>query len=178
MTPERLVLILLVGVGAVLTVVLLGCLRSLADVRLELASAQRRRVSGDALAAGRPIPDFLAAELPWLRDDGLVLFISADCPLCTELVSLLPQIRIPNIAFAVLGESQVLRDELVRFGVVLPDTTARDAADQFALDHFPTGVLQRDGVIIGSIHTEALVSVQEIERFWTFGGARLTEAAA
>lgn len=178
MTPEQFALVFLVGVSATLTVILLGCLRSLADIRLEFASTQRRRVSGDALAAGRPLPDSLAAELPWRSDDGLVLFISAECPLCTELLSLLPKIRIPNIAFAVLGDNGDLRHEITRFGVVLSDATSRDVAEQFELDQIPIGIHQRDGVIIGSIRTEALVSLEEIERYWTFGGAKLLEAAA
>jgi hypothetical protein len=178
MTPERLVLVLLVGSSGVLTVVLLGCLRSLADLRLELAAGQRRGAVGAALATGRPLPEAVANELPWLGEDGLVLFLSSDCPLCTELRAILPDIKIRNLAFGVIGERAELLDELGPMGVVLSEATARAAADEFGLEYVPLGIHQRDGVIVGSIHTEALASIEEIERFWQFGGATLLEVAA
>jgi hypothetical protein len=178
MSPEQLVLVLLVGGCAVLTIVLLGCLRSLADLRLELAAGQQRGAVGEMLAAGRPLPATVAAELPWLREDGLIVFVSADCPLCSELLAILPRLKIENIAIGAIGERSDAIDELGAVAVLLNDETARSAAEAFGLVYLPLGIHQRDGVIIGSIHTEALISLEEIERFWQFGGAKLLEEAA
>jgi hypothetical protein len=178
MTPEQLVLILLVVLAAMLTIVLLGSLRTLAGLRLELASAGRQRLPGESLAAGRPVPDFLRAVLPWGEEDGLVVFVSSDCPLCAELVSILPELRIANVVVAPVGERDEVLRELRSGDQVLPEGVARSAAEHFGLEYVPLGVHVRDGVIIGSIHTEALASRDEIERFWQFGGARLMEVAA
>jgi hypothetical protein len=179
MSPEQLVLVLLVVASAVLTVVVVGCLRTLADLRIALASGRRRDAGGEALAAGQPLPEPIAQELPWLNADGLVLFVSPGCPLCSELMSILPQLRIRNIAVGVLGErSEEFGDFGVDEVVVLSEEAARQARDHFAVEYVPFGVHQRDGVIVGSIHTEALVSIEQIERFWAFSGARLMEVAA
>ena len=178
MTPEQLVLIVLVVLGAVLTVALLGSLRTLAGLRLELASAGRQHLSGEMLAAGRPVPDFLRAALPWGEEDGLVVFLSSDCPLCAELISILPKLRIANVMVAPVGERDELLRELPSEELVLSEGVAKSAAEHFALEYVPLGIHVRDGVVIGSIHTEALASNDEIERFWQFGGARLMEVAA
>ncbi len=179
MTPEQVVLLLLVALSGLLTVVLLGCLRTLADLRLELGTGRRQRMSGEALAAGRPVPDYLLDALPWGNEDGLFLFVSSDCPLCAELIAALPRLRIGNVAIAPLGDRDEVLRELGGDGVVvLAENTTRSAAEHFGLEYVPLGVHIRDGVIIGSIHTEALASTEEIERFWQFGGARLLEVAA
>jgi hypothetical protein len=178
MTPEQLVLILLVVLGAVLTIALLGCLRTLAGLRLELASAGRQRLPGETLAAGRPVPDFLRDVLPWREEDGLVVFVSSDCPLCAEAITILPKVRIANVAIAPVGERDEVLRELGDEDLVLPEGVAKSAAEHFGLEYVPLGIHVRDGVVIGSIHTEALASSDEIERFWQFGGARLMEVAA
>lgn len=178
MSPEQLLLVLLVVGGALLTIVLLGCLRLLAVLRLELASGQRHRTHGDAIAAGRPLPDFITNQLGWGHEDGLILFLSRDCPMCEELISILPRVRIEHLAFAIMGDRADAVDRVASFGVVFTEEQARAAWDYFRLEYVPLGVHQRDGLVVGSIHTEALVSVEEIERFWRYGGARLMEVAA
>lgn len=166
----------LVAVCALLTIVLLACLRGIAELRLQLsgvaAEAQR-----DRLLAGRELPAVLRARLPWGREDGLVVFLSSDCPVCGELPELLARVRIGNIVAGLLHPDVELRERLLEHVGVLDEEAVRASAEELEVDATPMLIHQRDGVIVGTAYGEAATSVDELERFWTAGGARLLEVA-
>jgi hypothetical protein len=180
---ETVAFTLLVAVTVLLTVALLGALRGVAAIRLEIQGAGQpaggRTFANDYVAAGRSLLPQLASQLPWLDEDGLIVFLSATCPLCWQTAQQFDEWRIANVAVGVVGTGGEELTEAVpaRF-TLIPRAVAEELATLYQFEALPFGLHQRDGVVVGTIHSDALVSLEEIERFWKYSGAPLLEVSA
>ena len=105
MTTTLTILPVLVCVG--MTVAVLGALRGIADIRIQLAGGgtDAESLANDKLMPGKPIPAGLRSQLPWGDEDTLVVFVSSHCEICSTFLDLVPQLAIPNLAIGVASEA-------------------------------------------------------------------------
>jgi len=93
-------------------------------------------------------------------------------------VSLLRDVAIENLAVGVVAvDDGGMLEQVPAAAIVLPADLAIELAELYEFEAMPFAIHQRDGHVVGTIHSEALASLTEIERFWTFSGARLKEVA-
>jgi hypothetical protein len=161
------VLSLLTVVCLLLTVVFLGTLRGVVELRLMLkgsiGSAAHPR-----LDAGYPVPDVLLRALPEPQNTALIVFISEGCEPCSELVGLLPELRADQVLACVMGTDKgEIRGRLGADVIIADSATSSRAFEELKLKATPVAVVQHGGRIIG--HAQGLATTgdpTELQRWW------------
>ena len=177
MTTALTILLVLVCVGV--TFALLGALRGIADIRIQLAGGgtDAESLANDKLMPGKPIPSMLRSQLPWGDEDALVVFVSSHCETCSTFLDLVPHLAIPNLAIGVASEASRNGDglEIVGTAFVLTRDVVDGAVEALEISGVPLALHVRQGVIVGAAHGQGLTDLTEIHQFWTAGGAPLME---
>jgi hypothetical protein len=161
------VLGILTAVCVLLTVVFLGTLRGVVELRLMLkgsiGSAAHPR-----LDAGFPIPDVLLRALPEPQNTALIVFISEGCEPCRELVALLPGLPADQVLACIMGADKgEIRSRLASDVIVAESKTSSRAFEELKLKATPVAVIQHGGRVIG--HAQGLTTTgnsEELRRWW------------
>lgn len=162
---------ILLGVTAVavasLTVLVLGLLRLVTDLRLTL-SGHGDQAHGLRLTAGRLLPDVAGLER---EGDALIVFVAPGCPACESLLAELDGVRGGRVVLAPLGELDP--DPRLSMDVLQP-SAAKALAEEMGVEQTPFVLAQRDGILTGHLSGESAAGAQQLQEFWATMGVMRT----
>lgn len=168
-----LVLVMLTATCGLLTVVLLGTLRGITELRLRLSG--RTDASHTFVDAGTALPASLLQALPDPEAATLIAFVSDGCDACKELVTLLPTIPVTTVAGILGTDGGDIRSHLPDDTVIMDPAVTADVAEELGINGSPLIILQQSGRVIGSAYGVSTRTAEELQLWWQDGQRLLKE---
>jgi hypothetical protein len=163
-------LALLTGLCVLLTVSLLGSLRTLAGIQLRIQGVGDDPTAVMRLEYGRLLPDRLIEVLPERDGYGAVAFLAPDCEKCWHLAGELAGFRDCPLVACVIGGGEADAQQLtVRLGsdvTLAPADAAGDIAAEMRIVATPVVIFHRDGYIVASATGSGADSLESIRELW------------
>jgi len=158
------VLVLLTVTCALLTVVFLGTLRGIAELRLRLSG--RTDASHTFIDAGTALPASLLQALPDPEAATLIAFVSDGCDACKELATLLPTVPVPVVAGILGHDGGDIRSHLGDDTVFVEAAITADVAREWSINGSPLIILQASGRVVGSAYGVSTRTADELQLWW------------
>ena len=153
-----------------LTVSLLGSLRTLAGLQLRIQGRGDEPTSAMRLDYGRSLPDRLLEVLPGKNGYGAVAFLAPDCEQCWSLASELRHFNECPLVACVIGadegDAQGLATRLGRTATVASMADTKEIVAEMRILATPVVVFHRDGFIVGSATGNGARSIADIQKLW------------
>lgn len=156
----------LTAVCVLLTVVFLGTLRGIVELRLQMSGRVGTSAASPELVAGRQLPVALLRVLPDPQQPALIAFVSDGCGACEQMAALLPAIPVTTIACVLGKDTGDIRQHLGSEVIVSDPADTQAAARALKLTTTPVVLLQHAGRVVGSAFGVSTQTVDELQRWW------------